>query len=246
MAGSGSKVSKEPKIRRAICAVCAGERNCRIRGKHQISETYEYITGWTNWYLLQCRGCNYVFTQQVSANSEDWHFAGEPGDYDIIEHDETITYFPALSSRPRPEWMLEYGIDIPGDRKLDESLIELYKALDAGLNRFAAMGIRTCFDVASEELGIAEKLTFADKLGELVKQGHIGQLDKDQVNGLIEAGNASVHRGWKPNSEQLNTLMNVLEHFVYTAFVVPARREKLAKEMKKMSEEVPKKGGKKN
>lgn len=88
--------------------------------------------------------------------------------------------------------MLEYGIDIPGDRKLDESLIELYKALDAGLNRFAAMGIRTCFDVASEELGIAEKLTFADKLGELVKQGHIGQLDKDQVNGLIEAGNASV------------------------------------------------------
>ena len=236
---------KERKIRRATCSECGGERNCSIYGHRRVSETFEHVTGWTDWYLLQCRGCDYIFCQKVLGNSEDWYFAGEPGDYSEIEHNETVSYFPSISSRKRPEWMSDYGIDIPGATKLDDSLIELYQSLDAGLHRLAGIGVRTCFEVASVELGAEDHLSFEDKLKKLVGLGHISLSDKAHINLMIEAGNASAHRGWRPDAQQLDTLMDVLENIIYHAFILPARRKELDKKMKEMDEQVPKREKKK-
>jgi hypothetical protein len=103
----------------------------------------------------------------------------------------------------------------------------------------SAIGIRTSFDVASELLGVDPNLSFDKKLKELVSLGKIGTVDSDRLSALIDAGSASAHRGWTPTPEDLSTMVDVLEHFVYEAFVGPARRKALDEKAKKLRTTVP-------
>ncbi len=226
-------------VRKAECSRCGGLRNCEIRGRHNKHESSEDGEFWgnTTWYILECRGCEHVFAQTISTNSEDteqWDGPNGPEG----GHIETIQYWPALSKRPRPEWMSAYGIT-EGVYGLDDSLLELYGALDSGLNMLAAIGIRTCFDVASELLGIEPALTFAEKLDALVEAKHIRLVDRSRLETAVEAGNATTHRGWKPKASDLDAMATVLEDFVFGAFVQPHQRRILDAKAAKVRISVP-------
>lgn len=129
--------------------------------------------------------------------------------------------------------------------QLEQAISEVYGALDADLPILAAIGMRTCFDVAAILLGIGGDLSFSKKLDELVQRKKIGGLDKDRLALLVDAGSASVHRGWKPKPKELETLAEILEHFVFEAFVAPSRRSRLDAEAKKLEGNVPSRKGKK-
>ncbi|WP_352923224.1 DUF4145 domain-containing protein [Mesorhizobium sp. M0698] len=116
---------------------------------------------------------------------------------------------------------------------------EVYGALDADLPILAAIGMRTCFDVAAILLGVEGDLPFTKKLDELVQRKKIGGVDKDRLALLVDAGSASVHRGWKPKPKELDTLAEILEHFVFEAFVAPSRRGRLDADAKKLEGNVP-------
>lgn len=225
-------------IRKAECSVCGGMRNCHVRGKHSAAGGDENISWNTDWYILECAGCEHIFAQTVATNSEDYedfyHSDGSSG----AEYNETIRYWPALSKRKRPEWMGPSGIDA-AEAALDEALLELYCALDNDLHILAAIGIRTAYDIASEKLGIDSNLTFKQKLLALIEQGNIGLLAKDRIETMAEAGSASAHRGWRPTPANLDTMMDILEHFIHEAFVEPARKAKLNAEAAKVAETVP-------
>src|SRR5690606_23682608 len=121
--------SKVPSIRKAICSECGGERNCDIRGVFEHGDSDEHFQWHRSWYILQCRGCEYVFIQTVSTNSED---IGYSYDYDgstIAVANETLAYWPGVSKRERPEWLTINGVDAVDDAALNEALIELYSAL---------------------------------------------------------------------------------------------------------------------
>ena len=90
-----------------------------------------------------------------------------------------------------------------------------------------AIGIRTVFDRASELLGVDPNKTFADKLFELVQCGKIGCDEKETLKILTDAGSAAAHRGWKPEPEQLDTMMNIIEAFIYRAFILHAAAKRL-------------------
>jgi hypothetical protein len=116
---------------------------------------------------------------------------------------------------------------------------EMYGALDAGLPRLTVIGIRTCFDVASAMLNVAEHLTFEDKIKQLVLLGKLTHVDKARLDVLVEAGNASAHRGWNPNPSELKLLAEILEHFIENAFIVPMRTSRLDAEAAKLKPKVP-------
>jgi hypothetical protein len=116
---------------------------------------------------------------------------------------------------------------------------ELYGALDSDLRLLSAIGIRTCFDIAAIILGVDASIGFGRKLERLVELGKIGVVDKERLSVLIDAGSASVHRGWTPRLDDLNTMVDVLEHFVYEAFVAPGRRTKLDEKAKELKAKVP-------
>lgn len=232
-----------PKVRKAECSQCGGLRNCDIRGEYTVSseEREHSFQAWKTWYILECRGCEHVFVQTASANSEDWDWNGE---YDadgaqVMAYNESLRTWPALSRRKRPEWMKAGEIEAENFDRLSYALRELYKALNDDLNMLAALGIRTSFDIAAQLLGIDPEQTFKEKLEELVVKGLIGKVDKERLEILVEAGNASAHRGWHPNTDELKTLMDILEHFIHDAFVAPHRKTQLDINAAKVKTMVP-------
>lgn len=44
---------------------------------------------------------------------------------------------------------------------------------------------------------------------------------------LIDAGSAAAHRGWRPKSEELNTLVSLVESFFHRTFVLGDAAKKL-------------------
>jgi Domain of unknown function (DUF4145) len=181
------------KVLKVECASCGGKRNCNIRAEYANTfvEPFEYEI-WTMWRILQCRGCEHVFVQFEETNS-----AVPEGERPLI------VYWPALSKRKRPEWervLIRYGNTKP----LYSAMEELYGALNNDLHMLAAIGIRTSFDIAAQLLGIDPEQTFQKKLKELVAKGLIGALDEARLEVLVEAGNASAHRGWRPSSGDLS------------------------------------------
>lgn len=228
-------------MRKAECGNCRGERICEILSHHRQSgeDGGGYYQWRLDWYLLRCRGCEYVFVQTVSCNSEEIDHSYDYSGATVSEPIETLGYWPALAKRQKPDWITEYGIEAEGTKELNGIIREVYIALDTDLAVLAAIGMRTCFDVAAINLGVNDSLSFAQKIDALEKSGKIGSVDKSRIEVLIDAGSASVHRGWTPSTKQLHTLVELLEQFLFDAFVRPSRKKKLDQEADKLKENVP-------
>ncbi|WP_420793558.1 DUF4145 domain-containing protein [Roseinatronobacter alkalisoli] len=106
-------------------------------------------------------------------------------------------------------------------------MTELYTALDNGLVVLAGIGVRTCFDRVTELVGVDTGLSFARKLGALLEDGRIGATEKEILAALVDAGSAAAHRGWSPSSDDLRTMMDVLEQFIHRTFFLRSESEQL-------------------
>lgn len=228
---------------KAYCSACAGDRNCEIRGFYsERGSTADGHIHWTvNWSILTCCGCDHVFAQTASSDSEDYgHYYDDEGN-EAIEYYEKIATWPAKSKRDLPEWFSHGSVetDLKNTDALDDSLNELYGALNQDLVVLASIGIRTCFDIAAEILEIDPNNTFRQKLDELVSKAHITEAEREHVETLVDAGSAAAHRGWKPTIQDLETLMSVLENFIYGTMVVPTRRRAQKAALLKVKKKVP-------
>ena len=171
--------------------------------------------------MLQCGGCETVYFQTRSTNSEDWDDEGPV---------ETVTYYPAPSKRQEPPWMMAIAFE---DDKLHSLLTETYSALNNDARVLAAVGLRTIFDRASEKFGVNPEKPFKGKLDELVTKGKIGRSERESLDILTDAGSAAAHRGWRPTVEELNTLMDIGEQFLYRTIILDAEAERLKKSIPK-------------
>ncbi len=233
-------VKADANVRKANCSSCRGQRNCDILGEFDQRGSYDFIDWSTDWYLLRCRGCEHIFVQTVSTNSEDYSgYFDEDGEM-ATHYNETIDYWPALSKRETPEWIGLISVQGADESVLLAALNELYTALNNDLFMLSGIGIRTAFDAASELLGIDPEKSFNEKLKALVAAGHIGKLDSERLEALVDAGSASAHRGWKPTSEDLDTMMELLEHFLHEAFVAPEKKRRLDAKAAEVKGKVPK------
>lgn len=227
---------------RAFCANCTGARNCEVKGHHRVSESDGQFDWWCDWYLLVCRGCDHVFAQSVSSDSESYYPVGYDRDGNTeYAADEVVRSWPARFKRSRPGWLHKLDNHIAHEKADDFSacLLQVYEALDHDLNILAAIGIRTAFDVASEILGVEPDQGFESKLSEMEKSGLITPSQKDEFDVLINAGNASAHRGWNPKFEDLDPLMDALEHFINDKFIAPASRQRASDGIAKVKPKVP-------
>lgn len=214
---------------RARCPKCGPERFADVIAEHDEHEDHDTEHGvWSNTTtrILRCGGCKEVYIQQVTIFSEDYDYDVAPNGEPYHVYNERITYYPAQAKRKRPEWLL---MDV--EIHLGELLKETYKALDVDAFVLAATGARTVFDRASELLKVDPALGFKEKLNALHEEGHIGASERDHLDLLTDAGGAAAHRGWKPTPEQLDTIMNILETFIYRTFVIAAEAKKLRAEI---------------
>ena len=98
---------------------------------------------------------------------------------------------------------------------------ETYDTLNIDARILAGIGVRTIFDRASEVLDIDPAITFKEKVNGLVTKGTIRLEEKEHLDVLTEAGGAApAHRAWEPSVEELHALMDIMETFIYRAFVL--------------------------
>lgn len=217
----------EGKIRKAHCSICRDERNCDVVTEYDQRGGDEDFQWSTEWYILKCRGCDNVFVQTVATNSEDYDNFYEQDGSVGTEYAETISYWPTLSKRTQPEWLKQFSLSPTESKLLDTAIAEVYVALNCGLPMLAAIGIRTSFDIAAVQLGANEAASFADKIQQLVETGKITEADRRRIAQLVDAGGASAHRGWVPSPNELDAMMDILEHFIELSIVEPKRKEAL-------------------
>jgi hypothetical protein len=151
---------------------------------------------------------------------------------------EDIKHWPEPSARKRPDW-LESLLTVDSD--LYQILAEIYTALDSGSRTLPAVGVRTAFDRGSELVGIDPAITFDEKLDALHSGGGIGKTERDALDVMTDAGSASAHRGWRPNPQELNTMLHLLEAFVHRNFVISDDVSKLKNAVPAKQKRRPKK-----
>lgn len=181
------------------CPTCSGPRNCEVVASHL--EPFGVLDAKGIFRIVKCRGCDRVFFQQ----DETMPSGGE-----MVTLTEST--WPAAVARKRPAWLVKV---YKYDADLSRLLGSVYTALNNKLDVLAAIGCRTTFDRATHVLGASPEMTFAAKLEWLETKGWIGSSEKEFLEILIEAGSAAAHRGWVPDEDQLNFMMDILEAFVH-------------------------------
>ena len=215
----GEEATRSTEARTVVkghCPRCGPDRKAFVRGRHSVAWAEDDGTAAKDTgMILECCGCETVYFRRDFWFSE-W---GDPMMYGGTQ----TTYWPSPVQRDQPKWLVSI------ERKLRELLGEMYLALDHDLRVLAAIAARTVIDSASELLGVDTAARFGDKLKDLQDRGKISADERGVLQVLVEAGNAAAHRGWRPQVDELSTMIDVVESFLHRSFVVGGGIKKLRK-----------------
>lgn len=213
--------SKIDQIIKAHCNKCHGTTNSWVRANHTVNGSDGSIS-WSNSYeVLQCCGCD-----TLSVRHEHWFSEWDQMDYDengqlVMRPGIKETYYPPPTVRTKPTWSDNIDDDV-----LRDVLDELYSALNVGLNVLSSVGARTLLDRAGYLLIGDPKGGFEGKLSALVTGGFISSQEKETLDAVADAGNASAHRGYTPTAERLGHIVDIIENFLHRTFVLtPAAKD---------------------
>jgi hypothetical protein len=152
--------------------------------------------------VIRCRGC-----KDLTIRIEDWFFDYTP-DPDVDHRHLTIAaYIPPRQWRRRPEWLKQLE---QVDADLSDILQEVYLAANDKQSRLLAMGVRTAFDYLMTQM-VGDVGDFPKKLSEMVAKGHLTQKQSDMLATIIDAASATAHRGFKPEQQLLEEMVNMME-----------------------------------
>lgn len=218
--GLATKKKREPV--KGHCPSCGPDRMADVEGEHttSFSDDESGVWGSTAYRILVCRGCHEVYFQTDNVFSEDQDYAWNGKPY--IPH--KIEHWPVPIKRAEPDWYYELGVF---DRDLGNLFLDIYKCLNADLPIPAAIATRTVFDRATELLGIDAGRRFDEKLDDLFDLGKISKDERETLAVLIDAGSAAAHRGWRPELDELETLISIIEAFLHRTFVLGAAAKTL-------------------
>lgn len=179
------------------------------------------IDGWDRWETMRCLGCDTVHLKHK------WYFSEEFDGYgNRVVHTE---HSPARLIRRKPVWRgvgFNFSPNVVGFSALID---EIYLALGHQSYRLAAMGIRALAErVMIDQVG--DKGNFAKNIEAFFEAGHVApRLQKAFEETLIEAGHAAMHRGFDPDIDTIETLMDIIEPLIDDIYYKPARTQKAAK-----------------
>jgi Domain of unknown function (DUF4145) len=201
---------------RAPCSTCLGETEHNVlhvvdRGSEDVDRLFT---------LLECAGCKDILLRELSAD------AGDP-------ENAAIRYYPSPASRKVPGWVHDLAIGQIEESagSLGNLFIEIYQAVRGGQLRLAIMGVRALIEKVMI-LKVGDKGSFAKNLDAFQQAGFSSTIQYDQLNEILEAGHAAIHRTYLPTTEEIEKVLDVVEEVMAAIFVHTAA-------VKKISERVP-------
>ncbi|WP_363321726.1 DUF4145 domain-containing protein [Sphingomonas sp.] len=219
-----SPTTDRPEIVLGECPVCGPRRRAEVVASHTERDPPDddvYET--TTLSVLKCGGCGSLYARREVTFSEDQEQEQNPrtGEWETVSR-PTTTYWPPYARRSRPPWFPELT-----DETIRRLLDETYTALNENLFTVAGMGVRAVLDRAFELAGADPGGRFDEKLNSLRDDGVIGADEHATFVVLTDAGSAAVHRGWRPEPEQLETILVAAEDFLNRVAVMPSKIETL-------------------
>ena len=158
--------------------------------------------------IIECCGC------------KDISFYESYDDDSSSEYDEpSVRLYPPRISRKQPDFI--YSLD----KEYISLFDEIYKAISNECERLACMGIRSIIDLYINEK-VGDQGSFKSGIKKLLSEGIITERQSHFINKIIvEAGNASIHRQFKPNLEFLELLLDTVENLLHEEMLVPQLEE---------------------
>ncbi|MNI25711.1 hypothetical protein D3C73_793800 [compost metagenome] len=151
-------------------------------------------------YLTKCRGCDKINFKHTLRSAPP------------VEKTDQVFYFPKRAIRPVPNWVINIPI------KYVDILREVYIAVNEQLFTLALTGIRTLLDIYIVEK-IGDSGNFKQKIKKLVENNIITSSKAQVLETTIDAGNASAHRGYKPDQETLFQVLSIVENLLESEIV---------------------------
>jgi hypothetical protein len=190
----------EGDIVRLHCNDCRGTKHTLVKRLKSSGADEDQGFRWSTTYdVFECRGCEEVVLRRIHWFSED------PG--------EEETFFPPRVSRWLPPWRYSLPADI---RVL---LTEVYTALQADSCSVAMMGARAIIESAMVTK-VGDKGNFKNNLKAMEDAGFLSRTNTTFLDAALDAGSASIHRGHRPDAQQLNTVMDIVENLLQSLFVL--------------------------
>jgi hypothetical protein len=78
---------------------------------------------------------------------------------------------------------------------------------------------------------IGDQGNFTANINKFETQGYISKKQREIIEPVLEAGHASIHRGFVPKADQLITLVDIVESIVLVVYVQTAKAAALKKKI---------------
>ena len=170
--------------------------------------------------MLKCAGCGEIKLRVTSWFSEETDIENTP----IIKEN----FYPPAISRRKPRWfnMLDY------EWHITKLLNEIYTATYNGAKSLAAMGLRAVIEAVMIDK-VGDNNSFAKNLEKFQSQGFVSRIQKESLLAALELGHASIHRGYEPSDDQVDTAIDIVEGLVHQLYVLPNDAEVVKKKIPK-------------
>jgi hypothetical protein len=184
--------------------------------------------------MLECRGCGDISLRHTK-NDEFGPFV--------------VRYPPAIARR-KPHWLhdrsssrvysptyVEFDdgfekiiVSIP--EGIIEPMYEVYIALQNDCLRLCAMGVRAALEALMIDK-VEDHRNFTKNLDELEKAHYISHRNRTSLEAILEVGHAATHRGWDPSSNDINTILDIMENLIQSVYLHEVHAEDLKKAVPK-------------
>jgi hypothetical protein len=127
----------------------------------------------------------------------------------------------ATTPRKRPDWVGLINVLYIGTEQgavLEALSAEVYAARDRGLLQLTMMGIRAVIDNLIVGL-IGDQGNFIKSLKEFKARGYISLPQFDNLDIVVDAGSAAIHRGFKPTESDVDTALGIMENVLESIHV---------------------------
>ena len=206
-----------------FCNQCLRKTRHKVLHSVERAEDNEGFQTMDQYQIIECQGCAHI-------SYRTQHWTSDMMDYDGPYTRDT--YYPPPISRRIPEWLGRLPLDI------QSVLREVYPALHAESRYLATIGARTALDLLIKDK-IGDVGSFTKKVATLVEDRIITEPEAELIKAVVEAGHASTHRGYAPDSREINHVMDILEAILDKLYIAEERQQKLKAQAADLMKRIP-------
>ena len=201
----------------ATCAKCQGPRNCEVLG-HSRNKLSAPATQ-ENWFLLSCRGCDYLFFQIEWTDFKDISESKVVGQG--VKTWPEPQPEPKLPRKTMPSYLNGVSGVMSNTYELDRYLKELYIAINADLDVLALLCVRTCMSITAELVGAAPECCLDDKTRHLTSMGFMTEEERQFFQSMCKIGHASDDPRKAGQPDDVIKVTEALEQVIHRSLVRP-------------------------